>query len=476
MMEDLMYQALILKSLKARIGKAYTPKFHVRREERGWRVFDGQTAIALFTPLALDIWAFSPFEPPILANTDPPDKVWDLYTMHNTYLNLGFQTWPRHWQEQTKDAERLVRWSWPRKQGPELVAQVTAAFADGEGICWTVRIRYDPAWRRYRYTFDVDARKLSPEGFEMLNLMMAGALTARPEDRRWTHSIWEDPDGKVRSVVHSNALFSATDYASPAWRTRNAPYHGAWVAYAAHSTFNPAILIHQTTVPLRLATCSQLFDEHVFWSDAGQENIEPDGYFHYRLSAELVNLPPKLAKRLLKEAKDPVRPDRWREQSVALPFAMETVNSFEKPVDPWEAEECPILVVPAGKDASIRWATDAAHTGRRSIRLEARQWSERQEFFPTGAVCNVKPHQRYRLTGWIRTKGVKRYARLTLSSYEYGYTNVVDWARTPDLSGTTDWTEVSVELDSGDEAYLMPRLVLYGPGVAWFDDIMLAGC
>jgi len=30
-----------------------------------------------------------------------------------------------------------------------------------------------------------------------------------------------------------------------------------------------------------------------------------------------------------------------------------------------------------------------------------------------------------------------------------------------------------VELDSGDEAYLMPKLVLYGPGVAWFDDVEL---
>jgi hypothetical protein len=112
--------------------------------------------------------------------------------------------------------------------------------------------------------------------------------------------------------------------------------------------------------------------------------------------------------------------------------------------------------------------------------------------FPSGAVCNVKPHRRYRLTGWIRTRGVDRYARLDLFSCEYGYTrgvdryarldlfsceygyaNLVDLAQSPMVSGTSRWTRVEAELDSGDEAYLMPRFVLYGSGTSWFDDVAL---
>jgi hypothetical protein len=93
--------------------------------------------------------------------------------------------------------------------------------------------------------------------------------------------------------------------------------------------------------------------------------------------------------------------------------------------------------------------------------------------FPSGAVCNVKPHRRYRLTGWIRTRGVDRYARLDLFSCEYGYANLVDLAQSPMVSGTSRWTRVEAELDSGDEAYLMPRFVLYGSGTSWFDDVAL---
>ena len=39
--------------------------------------------------------------------------------------------------------------------------------------------------------------------------------------------------------------------------------------------------------------------------------------------------------------------------------------------------------------------------------------------------------------------------------------------------GSGGWTRVEAELDSGDEAYVMPRFVLYGNGTAWFDDVML---
>ena len=469
-----MYADLILSDFKLPRAQPYTPRFKIRREERGWRLFDGGRAIAFFMPTALDIWAFSPFERDILANREPPGKVWDLYTLHNTYVNLGAHGWPQHWREQAAESAGCVKWTWARKAGARLEAQATASFRDGEHLVWRLSVSYEPAWGRYRYSIAIAARALQPDGFEPLNMMLAGALTSRPEDRRWTHSVWEGPDGQLRRIVHSNALFTCTDYSSALWRTRNAPFRGAWMGYAAHKIFNPAIVIHDTNVPIRFATCSQLFDEHVIWADNGQENIGADGYFHFRMDTELVNMKAARARRLLAAAADPAAPTRWQREAIAVPFHMDRVNSFEETVDSWQAEECPIIELPrAGEAGGVQWASDAAHSGRRSIRLQAGGWSERRELFPTGAVCNVKPGRRYRLTGWVRTRGVKRFARLELASYEYAYANVIDTLPSASVIGSRKWTRVSVELDSGDEAYLMPKLVLYGPGTAWFDDIAL---
>jgi hypothetical protein len=85
----------------------------------------------------------------------------------------------------------------------------------------------------------------------------------------------------------------------------------------------------------------------------------------------------------------------------------------------------------------------------------------------------VKSHTRYRLSGWIKAKGVDRFARLELASYEYNYANFIDQAASAEVTGTKDWTRVEAILDSVEEAYLMPILRLHGPGVAWFDGVKL---
>jgi len=463
----------ILRSFERPEPKPYTPDFAIREEARGWRLFDHDTALGLFMPSAFDIWSFSPFEPPEMANLEEPGKVVDLHTVHNTFLNLGLHGWPVEWSEGVGDKRKLLNWQWLRGEGSEVEALVSGEFPDGERCQWRVTVRYDSTWARYRYFIDIDARKRSADGLEPLNMMLAGALTAREEDRRWTHSIWQAPDGQLRRLVHSNALFQCTDYSAPSWRTRNAPFRGAWVGYAAHESFNPAILIHGNNVPIILATCSQLFDEHVIWGTAGLDNLGEDGYFHFAMQTEFVDLPPQLAQELLDQATDPVQPKAWRVPCRALPFDMDTVNSFEEAVGPWEPETCPILQVPDVPGSSVEWAADEAHSGERSIRLKVSDANKREFLEPRGAVCSVKPHTRYRLSGWIKTRAVERFARLELYSYEYTYANVINTAASPDLTGDQDWTRVEVELDSGDQAYLMPRMLLHGPGQAWFDDLLL---
>lgn len=470
-------QQQILTSFVKRTPRRHTPRFHVERDERGWRLFDGDTAIGVFANqgwLAFDLWSFSPFEAPIMANARPPGKVYDLHTMHNTTMNLPI-TAAREFVEGVRDPFGRLKTKWIAARGTKLDLEISGEFDRGQRASYHFRVVYDPHWARYRYFFDADVWKLTFEGLEPINMMMAGALASRPERVRWTHSVWEDPNGRLKRLVHSNALFMTTDFASNGngeWRSKNAPYHGAWMAYAANPVFNPAVLIHETNAPIYFATCSQLFDEHIIWQKAGLDQLD-DGYFHFSMRTELVNLDCKLATDLLQRAVDPPRPKRWRFHQVALPLHMDRVNTFEKPVDPWAPQDCAILAVDEPDAGPICWDRRVGHTGTHSIRIEGQSDTKWEIAFPVGAVCDVEPHSRYRLRAWVKTRNVSRIARIELATYEYGYQNVIDSARSAELTGTRDWTLLETVLDTGNEAYVMPRFALYGRGTAWFDDVTL---
>ena len=469
-----MYRKAILESQQKAQAKAYTPAFRVEKEAPGWRIFDGKRAIGFFADRSwffFDLWAFSLFAPDIKANADWPTTVFDLHTMHNTDVNLPFTT-GRDLVAGVADPFAAMKVKWIRARGTSLELGIDGTFTDGQQIAYRFRIVYDPAWSAYRFFLDADVWKREPQGMEPINMMMAGALTCRAAERRWSHSVWQDPDGQLRNLVHSNALFCATDFTHHGggeWRTKYAALNGGWIAYVAHDTFNPAMVIHETNVPVTFATCSQLFDEHLIWQNAAMEHLDENGYFHFVMRTELVNLPADLARKLLRKSQAPVKPTHWRQRRVVLPFEMDRVNSFEVEVDLWKPEECPILIL----DSPEQWAKGIGHSGKRSLQLTGTSPSTWQKQFPAGAVCRVEPNKRYRFSAWVKTEGVERFARLDLFSYEYTYNNVIDLASSARLSGTHGWAHLSVELDSGDEAYLMPQFALYGCGTAWFDDAQL---
>jgi hypothetical protein len=451
--------------------RPYSPQFRVAKERWGWRVFDGDAAIALFTmegeELAFDIWQLSPFEAPIMANSEAPGAVYDLHTAHNTVLNLPVSRCGDLTEGVASIAECLTL-TWVQESGTELRFRIDGAFLKGQRICYDLRFCYDATQARYRFFIDAEMWKESPHGGEPINMMLAGALTERGEDRRWSHSIWADPQDRLKRIVHSNALFQATDYASASWRSKNAPTQGAWIAYASHPVFNPAMLVHESNVPVFFATCSQLFDEHLVWQQAGLDELD-EGFFHFVMRTEFVNLPATLAAEFLAEAADPPKPARWQNLAIALPFYMDIENDLEMPVDPWLPEDCTLFVL----EDPRQWATDAAHSGTHSIRLTGATFHTWQRLFPVGAVCRVQPHSRYRFSAWVKTAGVERFARLEMGSYEYTYHNVIDKTRSAHLSDDCDWTLLQVELDTEEEVYVMPFLALYGRGSAWFDDVKL---
>ncbi len=71
-----MYAEQIVKSFEQDKKRPYKPEFRLKKEKRGWRVLDGDTAIAFFYPTFFDIWSFSPFEEPTIQNEAEPGAVW----------------------------------------------------------------------------------------------------------------------------------------------------------------------------------------------------------------------------------------------------------------------------------------------------------------------------------------------------------------------------------------------------------------
>ena len=84
----------------------------------------------------------------------------------------------------------------------------------------------------------------------------------------------------------------------------------------------------------------------------------------------------------------------------------------------------------------------------------------------------IEPRKRYRLSGWLKTKGLK-----PAGNGPGALMNLHSGQRTNAIKGDTDWTQVSVEFDSGDsrEALIHCLFGGYGgaTGTAWWDDVSL---
>jgi hypothetical protein len=88
-------------------------------------------------------------------------------------------------------------------------------------------------------------------------------------------------------------------------------------------------------------------------------------------------------------------------------------------------------------------------------------------------TITVQPNTRYRLAGWIRTENVKLGHGANLTIERSGSNE-----SSPRRNGTTDWTYVWLDVDSGSDTSFQveARLGNYSAtsqGRAWFDDLSL---
>ena len=85
----------------------------------------------------------------------------------------------------------------------------------------------------------------------------------------------------------------------------------------------------------------------------------------------------------------------------------------------------------------------------------------------------VKPNTRYRLSGWIKTED------LDAGSGNGALFNVhnIQPLKTPAVKGTSDWTKVEIDFDSGENAVVQVNCLFGGwgrsTGKAWYDDVKI---
>jgi alpha-N-arabinofuranosidase len=113
---------------------------------------------------------------------------------------------------------------------------------------------------------------------------------------------------------------------------------------------------------------------------------------------------------------------------------------------------------------------DNGRTGSKCVMIQ----SDKGGDVSWAAKVEVEPNSTYRLSGWIRTEGLKpgsgRGAQLNVHELQGS-------ARTAAVTGTTGWTRVETLVRTGDQRQITVNCLFGGwgqsTGQAWFDDVNL---
>lgn len=119
-----------------------------------------------------------------------------------------------------------------------------------------------------------------------------------------------------------------------------------------------------------------------------------------------------------------------------------------------------------GWDSSVRWS------GQRSVRLHAATPNDASWL----QTVSVEPHTEYRLSGYIRTRGVAHSAEPIDAGANLSLYNT--WQRSAGIFGDQDWSVASLFFVTGEEreVTIAARLGYWSgatTGTAWFDDLRL---
>ena len=325
-------------------------------------------------------------------------------------------------------------------------------FSDASDLIHRFTLRYDPVLG-YIWDCTFDMRMETPQLFEYSNLLPNAVADSRDERKRYQKCLWTRRDGTV-CAMYQNPRSMMQSFGRE-WT--DIPEDGGFVGFVAEPDTNPFLEIIRSDPPTTFVTCSVWYDQHV--KALPPEKKGDDGRYHVTAAYRFLSLPLPVAKELEDAARTTVPESKG---AGPMGFRQGIVNDFE-------------TLVPAGAlfngciwGHSAKHDNTIGHSGTHSLRLHG---GETAQPVHGGPLLHVEAGRRYRLSAWVRTRGVTGTgAGLRMKSRE----KALAARYSQRLTGDTDWTPLEIVFEPAQgEPFAVPGLVVEGKGTAWFDDIEL---
>jgi len=407
----------------------YRDKFH-------W-IVDGKQRIGLVSLAAGEIEMFRSFPPAggVLVDYRMP-AAYHWGTLRGSRITIIPQgTW--------KDKGEMVL---PHQRGKVLHLQYREPYAGKTEITQQYTLHFDPV---LGYVWDCvfEMQMDEPQKYEYTNLLPTAVADSRDEHKRYQKCVWTRGDGQL-CYMYQNPR-SMMQWFGGDWTQMP---QGGFLGFVADRDLNPFVEIIQSTPGTTLITCSVWYDQH-FLTVAPQQKGE-DGLYHARATYRWLSVPLPVAKEM-EDAARTMLPLRPREGPMG--FRQGIVNDFE-------------TLIPAGTlyngcmwGHAAQRETKLGHSGTHSLRLRGGN-----EAGPVhgGPVIFVEAGKRYRLSAWVRTRGV---------GGKGAYLQIDKKLQSRSLTGDTDWTWLEIQFEPPPgRSFALIGLAVDGPkGTAWFDDIEL---
>lgn len=469
----------LLRAALAAGAQPYEPRFTVTEADGGYWVRDHDLPIAWIhgQRYTLDAFEFSPFTS--LGRDLALHPRYDMGTyinMHATLLhpsagglfgiNHGTVSAP-HWQTDDPQSIRL---------------RLTGDYDGDVHVEGELTIAYDPETGQYLYRLHKQVRRPDPIAHEFCNVYPRELGNGIPAQKKWQHTVWLDPHGRLRRFAQNPALTLQMDPGG-ARLGRKAIASDGFIGWGTEPDMNLLVLFEHTDAPLVSGTCDQWYDEHLRFDEAGLAARGGEASATFRL----LHAPAEAMRTLIERAEPVVIDDDEIAERGGPAFVPGQVNDLETVMDPntpqtgqvWRVTSAAggkmSVTDPDGRDAGmvpvaehVAWVDDCAHSGQRSIRING--VADRVLWLtPMGPNFRTADHTRYRFEAWIRTRGARAW--LWMGRIWHNWTTAHGAGESAVIEGDTDWTHVYVELDSDDLPYMLCRLCVEGEGDAWFDDL-----
>ncbi len=406
-------------------------------------ILDGEQQIGLLNLVVGEFEMFRAFPPADGAKVEyrmPPIHGWETY-QGSRFVITPQETWNNKYEiVRLPDDGRSLRLRYRDNRDGQTPVEIHFT------------LRFDPVLG-YLWDNEVEVRMEKPRRFEYANMLPKGVADSRDDHKRYQKCIWTRRDGALCYIYQNPRLLISRG--GREWADQ--PADGGFVGFVTEPDMNPFVEVVRTP-PLTFLTCPVWYDQHVIALQPKEKG--PDGLYRISAAYRFLSLPQPLAQ----ELEEAARATFPKSKDDGPPgFRQNVVNDFESLIPDGVPYNGCVWRYGSAYDSAI------GHSGTHSLRVSGGNVAEPAH---GGPLVHIEHGKRYRLSGWVRTRGVKgKGACLRVKPRVDVETAVFSsW-----LTGDQDWTFLSVDyLPMEGESFAVPGLVVEGQGTAWFDDLLFA--